>query len=105
MPRQFNNLNEVEEFLKSIAPDWVICRGKNTYISDGTKHADDYEVLQVFNPKDKSGNPFAEFWRGFYSFSPSDYEGFFGPKYGKGKNYFSCMGPLDFAVQAISDAL
>lgn len=101
---QFNNLDDVEKFLEKNVPDWVIRRGTNTHITSSTKHADNYEVLQIFDPKDKSGNPFAEFWRGLYEFSPSDYNSLYGPAYGRNQNYFKCIGPLDYAISAILKA-
>lgn len=95
---QFNNLDDVKKFLEKNVSNWVIRRGTNTHITPSTKHADNYEVLQIFDPKDKSSNPFAEFWRGLYEFSPSDYNSLY---LWKKKNYFKCIGPLDYAISAI----
>lgn len=99
------NLNDVENYLDLVVPDWKKSRGKETYSTTDTEHAKDYEVLQVFKPGDTLGIPFAEFWKGYYKFSPLDYTGFFGHVVIKGKNTFSFIGPLSFAVDAILELI
>lgn len=102
--KHFNNLDEVEVFLKDIAPDWRIERGKETYITVNNKHSEDYEVILVFSPENDA-RPFAEFWKGFYHFFPEDCNGFFGPAYARGQNYFAFIGSLEDAIQAIEEAI
>lgn len=99
MKQHFENLDQVETFMKENAPDWKLERGKKTFMTGKNRHASNYEVLQIFKPTEDK-KPFAEFWLGYYKSYPDSYESFFGPAYARGEWYFSCMGNLDFAIEA-----
>lgn len=95
----FNNLDDVAKYVQEHMEGWTIRRGKQTFMSknDHTP-ADDYEVIQLFRPGNHTV-PFAEFWRGYYDFSPNSYKGCYG------LNLFgcSCSGDLDFAMRAVKE--
>lgn len=96
---KLNNLNDVRQFVTENLPGWTISCGKRTWISARELHpAEDYEVIQLYSPKEKSA-PFAEFWRGFYDFYPDKYDGFVG----RGFHCFSCHGGLEFAMRDVME--
>ena len=92
----FNNLDDVEAYVRENLKGWTTKRGKQTYIEDVTP-AKDYEVLQLFRPGTHK-IPYAEFWRGYYDFSPEHYTGLYGPTIFRG---FSCQGSMEFAMRGV----
>lgn len=96
---QYNNLDDVQKYVNTHMDGWRIRRGTQTYM-DMSEHtpAENYEVIQLFRPEECM-IPFAEFWRGYYEFSPDSYTGFYGPK----RFGFSCSGELDFAMSRVID--
>lgn len=96
MPSNFNNLDDVQKYVQEHMKEWDFDRGQKTFMSKADiTPAEGYEVLQLFSPGEPRV-PFAEFWQGYYDFSPDTYTGFYGI------NTFGadCRGSLRFAMDA-----
>ncbi len=70
----FNNLKEVEDFITENLPDWTISKTSTKSICsyDNITHAKNAEFVKIFKPGEHN-KPFAECWKGFYSFIPESY--------------------------------
>ena len=98
---KFKNLDEVELYLKENAPDWSMRRGKQTDNVEPerwrTKHANGYEVIQVYKPGEFR-HAFAEFWKGYEESFP---EGITGLCSNNGLGCFRCIGDPTYVMEYI----
>lgn len=119
MAMHFENLDEIEMFMKTKKSKWILKRGKDTIFSPLLERAEelkdtnlkqfvpepaeDYEVLQIFRPGEEN-IPYAEFWKGFYDFNPSKYIGCCHLNE-KPVMHWIILGTLDNIMQAVFEEL
>lgn len=88
--QHFENLKQIEEFMKENAPDWTVERFNGLTSTGRGKHSPTSEALFLYKPG-KNKKIFAEFWKGFYSACPETYTGI----------YDVCYGDLDFGMEEV----